>query len=171
MQPQQGQKNPHAGSKREDVDIEQIIERSGCFEASAVLCELYNHAASYAFVWPCSARRVAIALMSSKHVSCFSTHTQIYAALEECLGEHSRDWRKCQVDINILVLAFIISRKCQARQLSLSAREGQLHLSCPSARISVLIEYYAVMLLLYHRKRWLLLRTATRSTARSSSHK
>jgi hypothetical protein len=95
MQPQQGQKNPHAGLKREDVDIEQIIERSGCLEASAVLCVIRTHVASCEVVHPCSARHFA---MAASHDFCKrDCSMQIYAALEECLGENSRDWRKCQV--------------------------------------------------------------------------
>jgi hypothetical protein len=27
----------------------------------------------------------------------------IYSALEECLGEHDRDWRKCQLEVDIRV--------------------------------------------------------------------
>eukprot|EP00953_Heterococcus_sp_UTEX-ZZ885_P038300 19660-Heterococcus_DN1.PRE.1 len=95
MQPQHGQQNPHAGSKREDVDIEQIIERSGCFEESTVLCSPCN---IVEYVHQCNAHLVAIAASISVSKTCvvLSQHTQIYAALEECLGEHSRDWRKCQ---------------------------------------------------------------------------
>jgi hypothetical protein len=49
--------NMHMGSKTvsDTVDIEKMIEKSGC--------------------------------------------NDIYGVLEECLGEHDRDWRKCQVEV------------------------------------------------------------------------
>ena len=46
--------------ERGDVDIEELIEKTGC--------------------------------------------AQVYAALEECLGENDRDWRKCQPAVKALKL-------------------------------------------------------------------
>lgn len=110
--------NLHAGTAREDVDIERIIEKSGCLQvirSGILLIFLINWSWMHIMLicWTSTVLRwgwmhtcqPVNTIKASTTIHPTPSIRQVYTQLEECLADNDRDWRKCQVGAELAPIA------------------------------------------------------------------